>query len=156
MTSQSQRFFFRSDLFLIDPKEDEETNPFCYGKSLAEWLRIKFEKFGYQPEPVIAEDWGWCLMLRREPFMLWVGCGNDRSEFYDKVTPEQKESFAPNGKEILWCCFVGSDAPIWTSFFWKKLIGLASTHEQVGIATDQLQSILRNEPRIQITAEPAA
>jgi hypothetical protein len=156
MTPQSQRFFFRSDLFLIDPKEDEETNPFCYGKSLAEWLRIKFSELGYQPEQVIAEDWGWCLMLKREPFMLWVGCGNDRSEFYDKVTPEQKGSFVPDGREILWCCFVGSDTPIWTSFFWKKLIGQASTHEQVSIATNQLQSILSNEARIQVAAEPAA
>jgi hypothetical protein len=156
MTPQAQRLLFRSDLFLIDPKEDEETNPFCYGKSLAEWLYVKFAELGYKPERVIAEDWGWCLMLRRKPFMLWVACGNDRSEFYSKVTPEQKESFAPDGREILWCCFVGSDAPIWTSFFWKKLFGRASTYEQVGVATGQLRRILSNEPRIQAASEPAA
>jgi hypothetical protein len=156
MTPESPTLFFRSDLFLIDPKEDEETNPFCYGKSLAEWVRIKFKELGYQPEPVIAEDWGWCVMLKREPFMLWVGCGNDRSEFHSKVTPEQKDSFAPDGREVVWSCLVGSDTPIWTSFFWKKLIGRASTHEQVNVVSQQLQGILSNEPRIQVAAETAA
>jgi hypothetical protein len=156
MTPESAPFLFRSDLFLVDPKEDEETNPFCYGKSLAEWIRIKFEELGYKPEPVIPEDWGWCVVLNRQPFMLWVGCGNDRSEFYSKVTPEQKESFKPDGREIKWSCVVGSDTPIWTPFFWRKLAGLASTHDQVNTVTRQLQSILSNEPRIRPAPEGAA
>ena len=156
MTPESPTFSFRSDLFQIDPREDEQTNPFCYGKSLAEWVRAKFETLGYKPESVIAEDWGWCVMLKREPFMLWVGCGNDRSQFYGTVTPEQKDSFAPDGREVLWSCLVGTDAPIWTAFFWKKLFGQASTQEQVAFVTRQLQGILANEPRIQLAAERAA
>ncbi len=155
MTPEPPTFSFRSDLFEIDPREDDETNPFCYGKTLAEWIRGKFEQLGYEPEPVIAEDWGWCVMLKREPFMLWVGCGNDRSEFYSKVTPEQKSSFAPNGKQVIWSCFVGVDAPIWTSFFWKTIIGQASTREEVDVVTNQLQRILSNEPRIQISHDRA-
>jgi len=156
MTPESPTISFRSDLFQIDPREDEETNPFCYGKSLAEWVRAKFEELGYTPEPVIGEDWGWCVMLKRKPFMLWVGCGNDRSEFYGSVTPEQKESFAPDGRKVVWSCLVGTNAPIWTAFFWKRLFGQASTQEQVNVITQQLQSILANEPRIQVTAERAA
>ena len=156
MATESPTFYFRSDLFMIDPKEDEETNPFCYGKSVAEWLRSKFEALGYEPEPVIAEDWGWCVMLKREPFLLWVGCGNERSEFYDKITPEQKESFAPDGREITWCSFVASDTPIWTATFWKKLVGRVSTHEEESAVSRQLEGILNNEPRIHVTAEPAA
>jgi hypothetical protein len=150
MKPESPTFCFRSDLFPIDPREDEETNPFCYGKSLAEWVRTRFGELSYQPEPVIADDWGWCVMLRREPFMLWVGCGNDRSGFYSSVTPEQKDSFVPNGSEIMWSCFVGTDAPIWTAFFWKRLFGRASMQEQVSLATHQLQNILSNEPRIRL------
>jgi hypothetical protein len=156
MISASPTFTFRSDLFLIDPKEDEETNPFCYGKSLAEWIRSKFEELGYKPEPVIPEDWGWCVVLKREPYLLWIGCGNDRSEFYDKVTPEQKSSFVPDGREITWSCLVGTDAPIWTGFFWKKLIGLTNISEQVGVVTRELESVLANEPRIQVVANEAA
>jgi len=156
MTPESPTFSFYSDLFEIDPREDEETNPFCYGKSLAEWVLARFKQLGYDPEPVIAEDWGWCVMLKRDPFMLWIGCGNDRSEFYSKVTPEQKSSFAPRGSEVKWSCVVGTDAPIWTSFFWKRLVGQASTREQVGVVTNQLRSILNNEPRIQVAQEGAA
>jgi len=156
MTPESPTILFRSDLFHIDPREDEETNPFFYGRSLAEWVRTKFIELGYAPEPVIAEDWGWCVMLAREPFMLWVGCGNDRSAFYSRVTPEEKESFVPDGREITWSCLVGTDVPIWTSFFWKRLLGRASVQEQVDAVTDQLRTILRREPRIDVTSEPAA
>lgn len=153
MPPESPPIFFRSDLFQIDPREDEETNPFCYGRSLAEWVRVQFKDFGYEPEPVIAEDWGWCVMLRREPFMVWVGCGNDRSDFYSKVTPEKKEAFVPDGREVMWSCLVGSDVPIWTSFFWKRLIGQENTEKQVGVVTDQLRSILVKEPRIHVSVE---
>lgn len=117
---------------------------------------MKFLVLGYKPEPVIAEDWGWCVMLRREPFMLWIGCGNDRSDFYGKVTLEAKESSAPDGRDVTWSCLVGTDIPIWTSFFWKRLLGRASTQEQVGVVTDQLRQILQDEPRIRITNDEAA
>lgn len=90
MNVPSPTFQFRTDLFPIDPREDEETNPFCYGRSLAQWVRSKFAELGYFPEPIVPEDWGWCVILHREPFLLWVACGNDRSEYYDKVKPEQK------------------------------------------------------------------
>lgn len=153
MPIESPTFMLRSDLFLIDPREDEQTNPFCYGRSLAEWISARFAELGYQPEPVIPEDWGWCVMLRRAPFMLWIACGNDRSKFYDKVTPEMKDTFAPDGREVVWSCFVGTDAPIWTGFFWRQLLGRASTQPQVGMACEQLRSVLLAEPRIQLIEE---
>jgi hypothetical protein len=156
MKPESPSIQFRSDLFKVDPREDEETNPFCYGRSLAEWVRLKFAELGYEPEPVIAEDWGWCVMLRREPFMLWIGCGNDRSAFYDKVTPEQKKTFVPDGRAITWSCFVGTDSPIWTPFFWKALIGRESTGKQVAVVTDQLRKLFHNEPRISVVEENGA
>jgi hypothetical protein len=155
MTAESPTILFRSDLFQVDPREDEETNPFCYGRSLAEWIHIKFKELGYEPEPVIAEDWGWCVMLQREPFMLWVGCGNDRSEFYSKVTPEEKASFLPDGREIMWSCLVGTDVPFWTSFFWQRVVGRASTEGHVGVVTEQLRTILLKEPCIQVSSEEA-
>lgn len=150
MTNESPTFMLRSDLFQIDPREDEQTNPFCYGRSLAEWVRERFVDLGYQPEPVIPEDWGWCVMLHRHPFMLWIACGNDRPEFYDKVTSEAKNSFVPDGREVIWSCFVGTDVPVWTSFFWKRLLGQASTEQQASLVSDQLRTILSGEARIQL------
>ena len=153
MTPESPTIIFRSDLFQIDPREDEETNPFCYGRSLAEWVRIKFQELGYEPEPIVAEDWGWCVVLAREPFMLCVGCGNDRSEFYSKVAPEEKESVVPDGGKVTWSCLAGVDVPIWTSFFWKRLFGRASTTQSTSLVADQLRAILLKEPRIAFADE---
>ena len=156
MSPASPTILFRSDLFAIDPREDQETNPFCYGRSVAEWIHKQFSTLGYRPEPVIPEDWGWCVMLKRNPYMLWVGCGNDRSEFYRSVSPEQKSSFAPDGRDVVWSCLVGTDVPVWTSFFWRQLFGRASTREQVDIVTEQLRAVLLNEPRIHVCSAPAA
>jgi hypothetical protein len=153
MQPESQTFLFHSDLFEVDPLEDEETNPFCYGRSLATWIRSRFIELGYEVEPIIPEDWGWCVVLRRDPFKLWIGCGCDRSAFYAKVTPEEKNSYAPAAQEVAWSCLVGTDVPIWTSFFWKRLRRRASTEVQVRVAVDQLRELLLREPRIKMSGE---
>ena len=153
MQLKPKTFCFRSDLFQVSKDEDEETNPFCYGKSLAKWLHQEFSQIGYQPEPIIADDWGWCLMLQREPFMLWIACGNDRSAYYETVTPEQKSDFVPDAEEILWHCAVIDEVPFWKMFFWKKLVGIVSTDEAVDTVRTELYQILTNESRIHLISE---
>jgi len=156
MTSPADtpQFWFRSDLFSIDPREDESTNPFCYGKELAAWIADRFRSIGYSPEDVIAEDWGWCVMLTRKPFLLWIGCGNMRTDLYERVKPEDKDTFVPRGDEMVWTCFVGTDSFLWTSFFWKKLFGLATTRDTVARVAGELERFLEQESRIRITEEP--
>lgn len=150
MATRSPIFRFRSDLFDIDPQEDEETNPFCYGRALAVWIRARFVELGYSVEPIIAEDWGWCVMLSRDPFMLWIGCGNERSAFYDTGAHETTNSVTPDGREVTWHCYAGIDVPVWTSFFWKKALGRVSLEQQTALVVDQLQSVLRGEARIEL------
>ena len=154
MRNQIPQLWFRSDLFSVDPREDEETNPFCYGKQLALWVAERFRSAGYSPEDVIPEDWGWCVMLARNPFMLWVGCTNIRSDLYERITPEVKPNFVPEGDKLVWTCVVGTDVPIWTAFFWKRLIGRAKVGDSVARVADQLEAFLKSEPRIQMTDEP--
>jgi hypothetical protein len=154
MPSEPHVFNFRSDLFQVDPKEDEETNPSCYGRSLAQWIHGKFTALGYSPEAVIPEDWGWCVMLRREPFLLWIGCGNVTSKILDDVTPAQKDAFVPIGSDLTWCSFVGTDALVWTRFFWKRLFRLASEDKDVRVVTLQLEQLLCSEPRIRMDDDP--
>lgn len=153
MATGSPTFKFRSDLFDIDPQEDEETNPFCYGRSLAVWIRAKFIELGYRVEPVIAEDWGWCVMLSRDPFMLWIACGNDRSAFYDRGAHGATDPVAPDGREATWTCYVGTDVPVWTSFFWKRLLGRVNLDRQTALASAQLRAILTEETRIELIDE---
>lgn len=151
MRNETPQLHFRSDLFSVDPNEDEETNPFCYGKQLAAWVAAKFQAAGYSPEPIIPEDWGWCVMLERRPFLLWIACGNDRSEFYESVTPEQKPNFVPRADQLKWTCFVGSDVLVWTPFFWQRLFGKASTSEAVARVASQLEQFLKAERGITLT-----
>lgn len=42
-------YWFTSDLFTIHKDEDSETNPYCFGKELSEWLRVKFSALRSHP-----------------------------------------------------------------------------------------------------------
>ena len=139
---------FQSAKFLIDPHEDEATNPFCYGKALAEWLRQTFRELGYEPEEVIPEDWGWCVVLKRRPFLLWIGCANERTEMLREVRPEEKERFIPDPKTFRWNCIVQAESPIWTSFFWRRALRLADYGNAVSQVEAELAAVLRAEPGI--------
>lgn len=143
-------FTFTTDLFTIDPREDEETNPFCYGKALAHWVRDGFLALGYTVEPVIAEDWGWCVMLHRKPFMLWIGCQNELPDALRSMSPEQKLTYRPNPTDLNWLCFVGKDVPPWTGAFWRRLVGLEGTRGATERAQSELHSLLRGESRIHL------
>jgi hypothetical protein len=56
-------YWFKSNIFEIEPGEDEEINPRIYGRQLAIWLKDKLEKRGYKIEPIINEDWGVVLCV---------------------------------------------------------------------------------------------
>ena len=137
------RFWFKSSLFEIEPGEDNETNPRIYGKRLAHWLREKCISLGYGVEDVIPEDWGWCVMCSRKPYMLWIGCAN--VDDYDTA----KEGDPPPGKEdILWTCFVEAEKPLFGRLF-KKI----DTSQGIRKLTEELKSILEAEPEIKIIEE---
>lgn len=94
-------YCFKSELFEIEPGEDEETNPRCYGRQLSHWLKDKFTKLGYEVEEVIPEDWGWVVMCARKPYRLWIGvrCVEEN----DDPNP------IPKKENIIWNCFVTAE-----------------------------------------------
>jgi hypothetical protein len=141
MAIEGGRFWFKSSLFDIEPGEDEEINPRLYGKQLAKWLADKLRGCGYEPT-VINEDWGRCIMCKRDPVWLWVGCGNVDLDFPERpMTP-------PNKEEIVWHCFVICQIP-----FWKRLFKKVNGEPFVQKLTDQLSSILRAESQIEFVEE---
>jgi len=149
MRDTKPQFWLKTGLFSIDPSEDEETNPFMYGRQLANWLQARFVDVGYDDAEIIPEDWAWCVMRRWDPFMLWIGCVNViDSDLHERVPQEQKSSYLPDPEKLIWTCTVGTDSPVWTSFFWKKLLGTVSTDDAVGVVSRQLQQILSNEKAI--------
>lgn len=131
---------FTSDLFRIEPGEDGEINPRLYGRQLAQWLKLQLESRGYEVEPVIAEDWGRCLMCSRDPFLLWVGCGNEWD--YDTAKPGDPP---PAAEQVVWHCFAAAEMPFWMRWFKKTDTGPELTRLDA-----VLGKILRGEPRIRL------
>lgn len=137
-------YWFTSSLFEIEPGEDEDINPRMYGRQLAVWLKTKLEQRGYDVEPIIAEDWGRCLMCSREPFMLWVGCGN----VVDYGTAQQDDS--PPAKEtVIWHCFAAAEVSLW-----KRIIKKPDTATELSRLNDDLHAILAGEPSITLVSQP--
>jgi hypothetical protein len=102
--SNNFQLWFKSTLFEILPGEDENTNPGCYGRSLAIWLRGKLIDMGYDVEDVIPEDWGWCVLCKRRPYKLWIGCGTMVD--HDQGPPVASST---SGQSMTWTCFVEAE-----------------------------------------------
>ena len=137
-------YWFTSTLFEIEPGEDEEINPRMYGRQLAVWLKAKLEERGYEIEPVITEDWGRCLMCSREPFMLWVGCGNVVD--YDTA---QRGDAPPSNENVVWHCFSAAEVPLLRRIFKRP-----DTSVALSKLDQDLRTILSQEPRISLVAQP--
>ena len=137
-------YWFKSTLFEIEPGEDGEINPRMYGRQLAAWLKVRLEQLGYEVEPVIAEDWGRCLMCSREPFMLWVGCGNVVD--YDTAQPDDPP---PAKEDVVWYCFATAEVS-----FLKRIFKKPDTSAQVSKLDADLRAILCGEPDIALVAQP--
>lgn len=142
--SEPISYWFTSDLFAIEPGEDEETNPGMYGKQLAAWVRRKLLEAGYSPEDVIPEDFGWLVLCSRDPYSLGVVCVS----FIDYETA-QPEDPPPAFDEVKWCCGVFVEVP-----FFKRLFRKVDTADGVQKLGSQLHSILSSEPRITLIDAP--
>jgi len=145
----NEGYWFKSPLFEIELGEDEFTNPFCYGKQLSVWVRDEYLKLGYEVEEVIEEDWGYCVMVQRAPFSLWIGCGNLRSEFYDNISEKEKETFIPASDQLHWHCFTVAEVP-----FWKKIFKKVDPSKALAQLDAELKEILETESQITITEHP--
>lgn len=74
--SMKAQVTFETEFFRPVAGEEEKTNPGRLGQALALWLQEQLGARGVTVEEVIPEDFGWVVMVSRNPFMLWLGCGN--------------------------------------------------------------------------------
>lgn len=137
------QFWFRATLFEIEPGEDNETNPRCYGKQLAKWLRQKLVEKGYAVEEVGPEDWGWYFYCAQKPFTLWVRCASVCDYKFRPADPP------PRGKDVTWTCIVDADPPFLARLF--RRMGPTSAVETL---SSEVGAILRAEQTIVLTARP--
>lgn len=145
-------YWFTSDLFTVEPGEDEETNPACFGKALGNWLCQKFKDLGYEDANKIAEDWGWCVMCKRDSYFLWVGCG---SILIETSMGNFNPTLPPDNSDIVWHVFTQVEVPF---FFFKsnflRLLGKLDTKTAYEKLNRDLKQILEQEPGIHFCEEP--
>ena len=142
--NQTRGYWFKSSLFEVEPGEDEETNPRLYGRQVATWLRQRFASLGYAVEDVIAEDWGWCVICQRDPYLLFVGCVNlrdyEHARWSDPPPPKER---------LLWNVVPTAEVP----FFKYVLRRKPETQAGLEKLDEELRGILEAEPRIEIVDE---
>ena len=143
MTEAENRYWFRSTLFDLEPGEDSETNPGLYGRQLANWLRDRFRSLGYSVEDVIPEDFGWCVMCQRDPYMLWVGCVSvpDDEDYGSDDCPPSKEN-------VLWQVMAVAEVP-----FFKRLFGGIDANAGLAKLDSDLRRTLEREAGIVMVDE---
>jgi hypothetical protein len=118
---------FRSDGFPPYEGEEDEINPGCYGKRLAEFLFRGLTGEGFEPLEPVAEDWGCVVSIKTDGFKLWVGCGH-YAEY-------------PDG----FLCFIEPHRPVIRRFPYLRKIDITERVKALQIAIDQL---LSSEPGI--------
>lgn len=141
---KKHQIWFRSALFEIETGEDKETNPLCYGRQLARWLKFALQDEGITVKEVFPEDWGWCVMVKKAPFSLWVGCGNVHT--YDTQAPADSP---PLGKDVVWTCIVVAEIPLL-----KKLFRAPNTALEVDNLLMRVRRILSSAPSTLLIDEP--
>jgi hypothetical protein len=95
-------------------------NPNIHGGKLAELLDRRFQSLGYSGG-IIEEDWGWMILLAKEPFKLWLGCAS-----YDE-----------DGE---WLVFIEPSKPFIRRWFRKT-----DTRPLVEKVATELETILRDD-----------
>lgn len=67
---------FSTNFFQAIADEELYTNQGRLGKSLALWLAEQLRIRQIAVVEVIPEDFGWIIILSRQPIFYWIGCGN--------------------------------------------------------------------------------
>lgn len=65
---------FRSSA-LNDLVDDQHIDLTPRGEKVAKLLSDGLREYGFEPERIHAEDWGWRVQVANDAFPLWVGCG---------------------------------------------------------------------------------
>lgn len=139
----SNSILFTSTELKVIEREDEKTNPFRFGKSVADWIAISLSEKGFTTE-VCAEDRGWRIDCLSEPCPIWIGCGNREQNDGDGNWVK------PKMEAIVWECFVEADVP-----FFKKLFKSLDPSTELEQITQSLTQLLNSTNHVKFVDENA-
>lgn len=123
---QSPNHVIRTKAFQIEPGEDAETNPGVFGRALADYLAAQIRARGVSVERIIPEDFGYCIMLKRKPFRLWIACSNR------------------SGKSDEWMAFAVAEGGLL-----KRLSGRTHPRMEIDHLSEMLGEIMRAAPAVE-------
>lgn len=127
----------RTKSFRIEPGEDVDTNPKVYGRALANYIAEQLRIRGEPVERILAEDFGWCVLIRRKPLRVWIGCGNRA------------------GSAEEWTAWVAAEGGLW-----RRLLGRVNVGAEINRLSETLGEIMRGAPGLTDysidAAEPAS
>ena len=128
------QFEFRSSKFPPYEGEEEHINPGLWGKRLAEYLVEKLRENGIATEGIIAEDWGWYILIQNEGFRLGLCCGHQ------------------DGDDEEFLCFTDPSTPVVKKFLKNidatpQLARLTDALDQIFASDPDIRELTRTEPR---------
>jgi hypothetical protein len=134
---------FKSADFPVLPHEDEEINPGILGRSVADWITkcLSGTKFAITED--INEDFGYCLMVHRKPYWLWVGCSGSTDHAYDEDGLDEIVAASIPLESIEW--------RIWVSAEWgllSRLLGRDQRSADKSELSDLLKAKLAELPTV--------
>jgi hypothetical protein len=120
---QGPRYVIRSSAFLVEPREDSETNPGVFGRSLANCVAAQMRLRGWNVEAVIPEDFGYCVMLARRPITLRIGFAN-RAQSTNE-----------------WMAYVAAEGGLL-----RRVLRMADASKEIGRISAILSEIMKSAP----------
>lgn len=98
-----------SRAFPVLPHEDEQLNPGIPGKSVATRITERLSGTRFKITEEIHEDFGYCLMVHRKPYCLWVGCARSSDHPYEEEGLDAALAAAFPLESIAWTVWVTSE-----------------------------------------------
>src|SRR6185437_14088365 len=116
----------KTSAFSVTPGEDAETNPGVFGRSLSSYIDAQMRLRGWDVESVIAEDFGYCVMLARKPVRLWITCGNRR------------------GRTDEWMAFAVAEGALL-----KRALHIVDASKEIERVSEVLADIMKSAPGVE-------
>lgn len=127
---------FSSTGFPVLPYEDDELNPGILGRSVADWIKKCLSGTKFEVTEDINEDFGYCLMVHRKPYWLWVGCAGASSHAYPEAELDEELAASFPLESIEW--------RIWVATEWGLLSKLLRRDDRSRDKNELLDLLKRN------------
>lgn len=116
----------------------------CFGRQFASWMHEQLLKEGLTVLEVVPEDWGWCVVVQRKPFLLWISCVNVHDYFNSS-----ENNPLPIGNEVVWTSTIVAEQSLISKLFYKQ-----DTESTIKKLFNQVHKIIQSDSANTIITEP--